>query len=107
MLFRRVLQEHLSIATGSHVAAIAWTSLLFGLAHAPGLWLRAGHLMEGVAEATPLWAGAYSVVMIAPAGLAFGVLWARTRSLWLVVPLHGMVDLLPQLAPFIRTWTGA
>jgi hypothetical protein len=23
-----------------------------------------------------------------------------------VVPLHGMVDLLPQLAPFIRAWTG-
>ncbi len=107
VLFRRVLQEHLSIATGSHVAAIAGASLLFGLAHAPGLWLRAGHLMEGVAEATPLWAVAYSVVMIAPAGIAFGVLWARTRSLWLVVPLHGMVDLLPQLAPFIRTWTGA
>lgn len=107
VLFRRVLQEHLSIATGSHVAAVAWASLLFGLAHAPGLWLRAGHLMEGVDAATPVWAVAYSVVMIAPAGIAFGVLWARTRSLWLVVPLHGMVDLLPQLAPFIRAWTGA
>jgi hypothetical protein len=34
------------------------------------------------------------------------VLWARTRSLWLIVPLLGMVDLLPQLAPFIREWSG-
>lgn len=107
VLFRRILQEKLAIATGSHVAAITWASLLFGLAHAPGLWLRGGHLMEGVASADPAWAVAYSIVMVAPAGIAFGVLWARTRSLWLVVPLHGMVDLIPQLAPFIRTWTGA
>ena len=107
VLFRRILQEKLAIASGSHVAAVAWASLLFGLAHAPGLWLRGGHLMEGVAHATPGWAVAYSVVMIAPAGIAFGVLWARTRSLWLIVPLHGMVDLIPQLAPFIRAWTGA
>lgn len=107
VLFRRILQEKIALATGSQVAAVAWASLLFGLAHAPGLWLRGGHLMEGVAHASPSWAIAYSVVMIAPAGIAFGVLWARTRSLWLIVPLHGTVDLLPQLAPFIRAWTGA
>ncbi|AXK72893.1 CPBP family intramembrane metalloprotease [Lysobacter sp. TY2-98] len=106
MLFRRVLQQRIEDATGSPVAAVAWASLLFGLAHAPGLWMRGGNLMEGVAHATPLWAIAYSIVMIAPAGVAFGVLWTRTRSLWLVVPLHGMVDLLPHLAPFIRDWTG-
>ncbi|HET9482621.1 MAG TPA: type II CAAX endopeptidase family protein [Xanthomonadales bacterium] len=106
VLFRRVLQEQFAIATGSHLAAIAWASLLFGLAHAPGLWMRGAHAMEGVAQASPGWAVAYSIVMIAPAGIAFGVLWARTRSLMLLVPLHGMVDLVPQLAPFIRAWTG-
>jgi membrane protease YdiL (CAAX protease family) len=105
VLFRRILQEKLAIATQSQVAAITWASLLFGLAHAPGLWLRGANLMEGVAHATPSWAVAYSIVMIAPAGIAFGVLWARTRSLWLIVPLHGLVDLIPQLAPFIRAWT--
>ncbi|WP_167284985.1 CPBP family intramembrane glutamic endopeptidase [Marilutibacter alkalisoli] len=107
VLFRRILQERLARSTRSQVAAVAWASLLFGCAHAPGLWLRGGHVMEGVASATPAWALAYSVVMIAPAGIAFGVLWARTRSLWLLVPLHGLVDLIPQLAPFIRTWTGS
>src|SRR5690606_19892520 len=55
VLFRRVLQEKLSLATGSHVAAVAWASLLFGLAHAPGLWMRGGHLMEGAAQASPAW----------------------------------------------------
>lgn len=106
VLFRRVLQQRIADATGSQVAAIVWASLLFGLAHAPGLYLRGAHAMEGVAQATPLWAAAYSVAMIAPAGVVFGVLWARTRSLWLVVLLHGTVDLLPQLTPFIRAWTG-
>lgn len=106
VLFRRVLQQRIADATRSQVAAVLWASLLFGLAHAPGLYLRGAHAMEGVAETTLPWAVAYSVVMIAPAGIAFGVLWARTRSLWLVVALHGTVDLLPQLAPFIRAWTG-
>jgi membrane protease YdiL (CAAX protease family) len=36
----------------------------------------------------------------------FGVLWTRTRSLGLVVLLHGLTDLVPNLAPFARTWFG-
>lgn len=106
VLFRRVVQQRLADASGSTTAAVLWASLLFGLAHAPGLYLRGAHLMEGVATATPLWAAAYSIAIIAPAGIVFGVLWARTRSLWLVVLLHGTMDLLPQLAPFIRDWHG-
>lgn len=106
VLFRRVLQQRIADATRSQIAAVLWASLLFGLAHAPGLVLRGAHLMEGVGAPTPLWATAYSIAMIAPAGIAFGVLWARTRSLWLVVLLHGTVDLLPQLAPFIQAWHG-
>lgn len=106
VLFRRVVQQRLADATGSTTAAVLWASLLFGLSHAPGLYLRGAHLMEGVATATPLWAVAYSIAIIAPAGVVFGVLWARTRSLWLVVLLHGTMDLLPQLAPFIRAWHG-
>ena len=106
VLFRRVLQQRIADATHSQIAAVLWASLLFGLAHAPGLSLRGAHLMEGVDDPTPLWATAYSIVMIAPAGIAFGVLWARTRSLSLVVLLHGTVDLLPQLTPFIQAWRG-
>jgi len=62
--------------------------------------------MEGVSEATLSWAIAYSIAMIAPVGLAFGVLWARTRCLWLVVVLHGLTDTLPNLTPFIRHFGG-
>jgi len=105
VLFRRILQEKIALACRSQVAAVTWASLLFGLAHAPGLWLRGSNLLEGVTHATPSWAIAYSIAMIAPGGIVFGLLWARTRSLWLIVLLHGMVDLLPQLAPFIRAWS--
>lgn len=104
VLFRRVLQERIAGASGSQVVAIAWSSLLFGLAHAPGLYLRGSSLLEGVAVPTPAWAIAYSIAMIAPAGVLFGVVWARTRCLWLVVVLHGVVDLIPQLAGFIQDW---
>jgi membrane protease YdiL (CAAX protease family) len=63
--------------------------------------------MEGAgAHPTVLWAIAYSVAVISPAGLLFGTLWARTRSLGLVVMLHALTDLLPNLAPSIQMWTG-
>jgi uncharacterized protein len=91
----------------SEAGAIFVSALLFGLAHAPGLYLRGGHLAEGLSGSpTPAWAAAYSLAIISPTGLLFGVLWWRTRSFVLVVLLHAWADLLPNLAPFIRTWSG-
>ena len=45
-----------------------------------------------------------AVATLAPAGVFFGVVYARTRSLLLVVLLHAMVDVLPNTADFIRIW---
>lgn len=104
ILFRLALQDRLAAFSGSQGFAIAIGALLFGLAHAPGLWLRGGNLLEGVAEPSLGWALGWSIAVIAPAGLLFGVLWARTRNLWLLVILHGMTDTLPHLAGFIRQW---
>jgi membrane protease YdiL (CAAX protease family) len=105
-LFRFFLQTRLAAALKSEFGAICLSSLLFGLAHAPGLYLRGQALMEGAgAHPTMLWAIAYSVAIISPAGLLFGTLWSRTRSLSLIVALHALTDLLPNLAPFIQTWT--
>lgn len=103
VLFRVFLQGRLAAWLKSDSAAIAVAALLFGLAHAPGLYLRGASLMEG-ADAHPsvLWSVAYSIAVISPAGLLFGVIWARTRSLALVVILHGLTDLLPNLAPFMQ-----
>jgi membrane protease YdiL (CAAX protease family) len=105
-LFRVFLQTRLAAALKSEFGAVCLGSLAFGLAHAPGLYLRGQSLMEGAgAHPTLLWAIAYSVAIISPAGLLFGTLWSRTRSLGLVVALHALTDLLPNLAPFIQTWT--
>ena len=103
--FRVILQSRLSAVLNSELAAILFASLLFGLAHAPGLYLRGASVMEGAdAHPTLLWAIAYSIAIISPAGILFGVLWSRTRSLGLLVVLHALIDLLPNLAEFIENW---
>jgi len=104
-LFRVLLQTRLAAWLKSETAAVLMMALVFGLAHAPGYVLRGAHLMEGMSGAPdPLTAAAYAIVVVSPIGLMFGVLWARTRSLLLVVLLHGWTDLFPNLAPFARTW---
>lgn len=104
-LFRALLQSRAAAYLRSETAAIVVMSILFGLVHAPGYVLREAHLMEGMAGAPDvLTAIAYSIVVVSPIGLMFGVLWARTRNFWLLVLLHGWTDLLPNLAPFIKTW---
>lgn len=106
-LFRVLLQTRLEAWMRNRTAAILSMSVLFGLAHAPGYVLRGGHLAEGMAIAPdPLAAAAYAIVVVSPMGFVFGVLWARTRSFGLVVLLHGFTDLVPNLAPFARTWFG-
>lgn len=104
-LFRVVLQTRLAALFRSETAGVLVMALLFGLAHAPGYYLRNAFAAEGVA-ATPslLTSVGYAVVVTSVAGLMFGVLWARTRSLVLVTVLHALTDLLPNLADFIRDW---
>lgn len=107
VLFRVFLQTRLAALLKSELGAIAIGALLFGLAHAPGLYLRGAALLEGTGgQPTLLWSISYAVAIISPAGILFGVLWSRTRSLLLIVVLHGLTDTLPHLAPFIETWTG-
>jgi membrane protease YdiL (CAAX protease family) len=104
-LFRVAFQTRAAAWLRSEVAGLVAMAVLFGLAHAPGYVLRGAHAMEGFADAPdPLTAAAYSIVVVSPVGLAFGVLWSRTRSLALVVLLHGWADLVPNLAEFVRAW---
>jgi membrane protease YdiL (CAAX protease family) len=106
-LFRVLLQTRLEAWLRNRTAAILAMAVLFGLAHAPGYVLRGGHAAEGMAIAPdPLAAMAYAIVVVSPIGFMFGVLWTRTRSLGLVVLLHGFTDVVPNLAPFARTWFG-
>lgn len=103
-LFRAVLQTRLSAWFRSPWAGVIVTSLLFGLAHAPGLYLRGGLDVDG-SSPDLLQVIAYTIAVLAPMGLLFGLIYARTKSLLLVVLLHGLVDVLPNMADFIRLWT--
>jgi membrane protease YdiL (CAAX protease family) len=104
-LFRMFLQTRATAWLRSDTAGIVVMATLFGLAHAPGYVLRGQHLMEGIDKAPDLLtAAAYSIAVVSPIGLMFGVLWKRTRNLWLLVFLHGWTDLLPNLSEFIKTW---
>lgn len=103
--FRWFLQSRLAAWSGSEISGLFLGALVFGLAHAPGIVLRGAGAVEGLGDspglATTL---AYVVVTQGVAGLAFGVLWSRTRSLLLVVLLHGFFDALSNTASFIDTW---
>jgi membrane protease YdiL (CAAX protease family) len=102
-LFRAVLQSRFAAWFNSNAAAIVATSLLFGLAHAPGLYLRGGPGVDGWST-DPIQVVAFTIATLSPLSILFGVLWARTRSLLLVVLLHASVDVLPFTSEFISIW---
>jgi len=99
-LYRAVLQSRLAALLGSAAAAIPVGALIFALAHAPGLYLRGGPGVDGW-SANPLEVAAFTIAVLSPVGLLFGTLWLRTRSLLLLVLLHGAIDLLPNLPRFL------
>jgi membrane protease YdiL (CAAX protease family) len=94
--FRALLQNQLAIWLRSDLGGIFVAALVFGLAHAPGLYLRGAGSVTVLGETPSLLAAlTYSVVMLAVAGLVMGVLWARTRNLLLLMLIHAAADLLP------------
>ena len=103
--FRWYLQSRLAAWSGSQVSAVFLSSLVFGLAHAPGIWLRGGGAVEGLGSDSSLaMTLAYVVATQGAAGLMFGTLWARTRSFVLVVALHGLMDAPANAATFMDAW---
>ena len=102
-LFRAALQSRFAAVLKSPIAAIVATSILFALAHAPGLYLRGTPETDGWST-DPVQVAAFTIATLSPISILFGVLWARTRSLLLVVLLHACVDVLPFTPEFIRIW---
>lgn len=102
-LFRACLQSRLTAWVKSPTAAIVMTSLLFALAHWPGLYLRGGPGVDGWST-DPLQVAAFTIATLSPLSIALGLLWARSRSLLLVVLVHGAIDVMPFTAEFVRTW---
>ncbi len=102
--FRAILQSRLAVLIKSQWGAILIGGLIFGLAHVPGLYLR-GSESEGITEHLPLWFWlSYCIVNMSIAGIFPGIIWSKTKNLYLVMALHAMVDLLPNLGDFIHTW---
>lgn len=104
-LFRGVLQTRLAAVLRSEVGAVTLGAVIFALAHLPGLYLR-GHAGVDGWSTDPVQVAAYTIATLSPLALLFGTLWARTRSLLLVVLLHASVDVLPNMADFLKTWAG-
>lgn len=102
-LFRALIQTRLSAWLRSPAAAICLTSVVFALSHWPGLYLRGGPGTDGWST-DPLQVAAFTIATLAPLSLMLGVLWERTRSLLLVVLVHGAIDALPNTAGFVRVW---
>jgi len=101
--FRVLLQTRLAAVLKSELGAIVLMSLVFGLAHAPGLYLRTSLTQEGLQHPSLLMAASYSIVITSVAGFFLGVLWARTRNFAVVVAVHAMGDLLPGVLPTLRS----
>ena len=102
--YRVILQSRLTILLKSPTGGIVITALIFGLSHAPGLYLR-GAESEGVDEQLPfLFWSAYTIAYMSVASIFLGIVWQRTRNLWLIMAIHAMLNLLPNVGYFIKTW---
>ena len=102
-LFRAVLQSRLAAVLKSSAGAVVIGAVLFSLAHVPGIYLRGNPEVDGYSTDV-LQVAAFAIATLSPIALLFGTVWARTRSLLLLVLLHSAVDTLPNMAEFIRTW---
>jgi membrane protease YdiL (CAAX protease family) len=102
-LFRACLQSRLAAWLSSPVAGIALTSVLFGLAHWPGLYFRGGPGVDGWST-DPIQVAAFTIATLSPLSVSLGLLWARSRSLLLVVIVHGAIDALPHTAEMAGIW---
>lgn len=103
--FRGLLQNRLAVWLKSNAGAICISALVFGLVHAPGMYLRGAGVEDGLGAAPSLLASiGYCIAVQSIPGLMFGILWWKTRNLWLLMGIHAAVDLLPNFPEFVKTW---
>lgn len=101
--FRAFIQARLVGLLGDVASGVCAASLLFGLAHVPGLYLRAADRGGPLGEKPSLLnAVLYSIVVLSPTGWFMGLLFYRTQSLLVPVLVHAGMDAVAQTAEFIR-----
>lgn len=102
--FRSLVQTRMAALLNSEIGGLFAMALIFGLAHAPGLYLRGASELTGLGTDPGLWLVlSHSIVTLSVAGLVFGVIWALTRNIYILMILHAAGDLLPNLPEFLRT----
>lgn len=103
--YRSFLQSRVAGFFRSELAGLVLTAIVFAVSHAPGMVLRQAGAVDGLGTAPMAWeAVAYTIATISLVSLMFGIIWIRTRNLYLLVTIHAITDLLPNLPEFIRTW---
>lgn len=103
--FRSVLQSRFAAVTKSEIGGIFLSGLFFGLAHAPGFYLRGSGILDNLGTNPSLFMSiGYSILVLSVAGFFLAIIWSRTRNLWLVMAVHAFVDLLPGISEFINNW---
>lgn len=103
--FRAFLQSRISMLLNSEIGGIIISAMIFGLAHAPGIYLRGGGVIANLGSNPSLLISiSYSFLVLSVAGFFLSVIWMKTRNFWLIVAIHAAVDLLPNLASFIEVW---
>jgi membrane protease YdiL (CAAX protease family) len=102
---RAVLQARMAALLKSEWGGLAVATLLFGLLHAPGFYLRTGRTLEFLGDHPSMaMAIAYSIGVTSIAGLFMGVLWMRTKNLAVVILVHAAGDWLPNLVPWLKAF---
>jgi membrane protease YdiL (CAAX protease family) len=101
--FRAFLQTRLIETLDSPPVGICLASLLFGLAHAPGIYLRRGDKRGPLGEKPALIdALLYAVLVLSPTGWFTGLLYLRTQSLLAPVLVHAAIDAVAHTVEFIE-----
>ncbi len=93
--FRAMLQERISAITKSSSWGIVISCLLFGLAHAPGMYYRGAGVVEGLGSSPSfIVTVCYCIAVQSTAGLPLSIIWSKTKNIWLLMALHATIDLL-------------
>lgn len=101
--FRAFLQTRLVSFFGTPASGILATSLLFGLAHAPGIYLRQGDRHGPLGDHPGLLNSIlYAILVLSPTGWFTGLLYWRSQSLLAPVLIHAAFDAVAHAVDFIQ-----
>ena len=104
-VFRGIIQNRLAVLLRSPWGSIFVSAFIFGVVHAPGMYLRGAGVIEGLGGAPSLFTAlSYCIAVQSVTGIFFGILWQRTRNLWILMGIHAITDLVPHLYGFVTTW---